>query len=356
MAPDGTIAINENAPPEVNRAEYNLLQISAAILEDSPLSPNIQALIVNKGEPLDCLSPVAVRLLQDQISKGVVRFFARRGWRKEPFLRDEEIARGSVWQRTPPNQLGLAFGEGSIRFLLDLSAKNLTGIVGWRRIPPLTLGDRVFILLCVRAINSSIKGMKPWTAKAVVNDGLFALLYPDRIADSAEPQPNFEPWVEGAGGALLECLQDDLAERWIELEQSKEAMVLKDQMLQLGTAQRTAADALLDLADRKQRWDLCRFLLQTIDRVVARSSSTRQWIGRLNMGSVRLSDRSDTYAAATCLLHLFRQLEKWNATSQGIGYFDENYQQAQLWKSYWEQYGSADKFIRSQEILRDLQF
>lgn len=351
-----TDAINENAPPEVNRAEYRLLQISAAVLEDAPLSPNIQALIANKADDLECLSPTAMGLLQDQLSKGIVRFFARRGWQSETYLRDEEIARGSVWERTPPNQLGLTFGEGTIRFLMDLGAKNLSGITSWRRLPSLTLGDRVFILLCVRAMNTSIRGMKPWTAKAVINDGLIALMYPDRIAETATPEPDFAPWLEGAGAALFECLQEELSDRWIELERSKEAIVLKDQMLQLGQTQQRVAEALISSANQKQRWDLCRFLLATIEHIVASNSTAQQWIGHLNMGSIRLSDRSDTYRAATCLLHLFRQLEKWNATSQGIGYFDENYQQAQLWKSFWEQHESAEKYVRSQEVLRELQF
>jgi hypothetical protein len=49
-------------------------------------------------------------------------------------------------------------------------------------------------------------------------------------------------------------------------------------------------------------------------------------------------------------------LQAWHVASQRIGYFDEGYQAAQLWKSYWEEYDAERSMAAANTILRDLKF
>jgi hypothetical protein len=57
--------------------------------------------------------------------------------------------------------------------------------------------------------------------------------------------------------------------------------------------------------------------------------------------------------ALTLLRHLER-LQRWERAARGVGYFDEGYHAAQLWKADWEQYQGDVVCERAQNIIRRL--
>src|SRR6187402_1723512 len=102
----------------VSRFEANLLRLLYYFLRREPVERALP-LIEARVEPPSCLSKGAVRLVQDALAKGSTYLLAYRGgWRDEPFLRQMKQKTGRLWQRTAPEQLGLAFSQNSLRFLI----------------------------------------------------------------------------------------------------------------------------------------------------------------------------------------------------------------------------------------------
>src|SRR5438105_14767605 len=102
----------------VSRFEANLLHLLYYFLRREPPERAL-ALVENRCDAPACLSPGAVRLVRDALGKGCPHLLATRGgWRKERFLRGEQVRDGRLWERTPPPDLGLAFSPQTLAFLL----------------------------------------------------------------------------------------------------------------------------------------------------------------------------------------------------------------------------------------------
>ena len=172
-----------------------------------------------------------------------------------------------------------------------------------------------------------------------VRHGLCRLAYPeDYTAAPADAEPNFAPWTSGVGACMLEALQPELAARWIEVEGGKSRIAEWQRMRDLGRSQERVLTAFLDAVEQAGRLDLARFLLRAAHQLLGEHADADMWVGGLTNAGPRLADRAATYQSALALLRQLPRLQSWERRARTVGYFDEGYQAAQLWKADWEQY------------------
>src|SRR5262249_37487010 len=106
----------------VSRFEASLLRLLYYFLRREPIERALP-LIEARSEAPPCLSPAAVRLVQDALAKGTTFLLAQRGgWRDERHLREMKPVAGRLWERTVPEELGLTFSGHTMRFLIWITS------------------------------------------------------------------------------------------------------------------------------------------------------------------------------------------------------------------------------------------
>jgi hypothetical protein len=341
----------------VTRFEANLLRLLYYFLKREPPEQALP-LVEQRLEPPPCLNRPAVRLAQDALAKGCTHLLAQRGgWRVERFLRGERIAEGRLWERTAPAALGLSFSRHALEFLIWITAAR----PGDRESPwgppeeQLTDGDRVLLFFAHEGLREgadSLGGPDLRRRHPYNRHGLCRLAYPEDFTGLSDVVPHFAPWTTGVGACVLEALQPDLADRWVRVEGSKERLDDPQQMLALGRSQTAVLQAFFDALEQAGRMDLARFFLQAMSRLLGPGASAALWIGGLRTTGLRLADRNAVYQAAVVALRWLERLQTWARRARSVGYFDEGYQAAQLWKADWEQYQGDALCERAQQIVR----
>jgi hypothetical protein len=296
------------------------------------------------------LSRAAVELIEDRLRKGVVVLLARHGWRRERFLRDGQIATGRLWERTQPERLGLTFSRHALEFLLwimTVAAKE--GKSPWKpKDAEIATGDR---FLCFLAMHC-LKGSEPARVLAGLEffqrDGLTRLAFADRIMET----PNaidFGPWTSGVGACIFEALQGPLAERWTDIERGKDRIGDPKALKALGRSQQTVLCAFSDAVKGAGRWDLARFLLRALANALP--DQPRTW----NLEALRLAERQEVQRATLAFVRHIAILKQWEMEARAVGYFDDGYAAAQLWKADWEAVDGDHLYERAQVHLHDIE-
>jgi len=325
----------------ISRFESDLLRILYCFLGQGPRSEALRLLARDVERP-PCLSRDAVELARAALGKGCAWFLARGGWRRERFLRNEQVVEGRVWERTRPDDLGLSFSRNTLDFLIWLTARNPAASKrGWspRRTVAMTLGDRFLLFLAYRAVRNTQIAEPLRRRQVFAGHGLCRLAFPDDFADVQSGTPlDLETWTTGPGACIVEALQHELADRWVRVERGKAEIVSGEQMRALGAAQERVLTEFLDVLEARDRRDLARFLLVAASRLLRPAPSAEAWIGRLNLKGQTMADRAETYRAAFAFLRMLRRLEPWQRQAQTVGYFDEGYAASQLWKADWERF------------------
>lgn len=344
----------------VSRFEANLLRLLWYFMGREPPERALPILEARCAAP-PCLHRNAVHLIQDALSKGCVFLLARRGgWRRERFLHGERVLEGRLWQRTPPADLGLTFSAHTLRFLIWITA-NRPGDTerGWSVAEEeLTLGDHLLLYFAhegLRNVAERLGAPALRTRPPFLRHALCWLVFPeDYTAAPTGARPNFAPWTNGVGAAMLEALQPELARRWIEVESSKERFAEPRAMRVLGLSQERVLMAFLDAIEQAGRMDLGRFLLQAAAVLLGPHAHAGMWTAKLNLTGQRVADRAATYQAATIFLRTLDRLQTWERRARGIGYFDEGYAAGQLWKADWEQVQGDRLIERARAIVQQL--
>jgi len=356
----------------VSRFDANLLQILQCVFGKAPLGPTLPLVMRGITRP-PCLKRETVNLVMDYINKGVVgRLAAEGGWREERFLRNEEIVSGRLWQRDSLETLQLTFSLNSLDFLMTLTSTNLIDHK-WNWSPfddlPFTLGDELLFYYVFEAFEATELAVL-WRSAPVFRDhGLSWLMFPQRFALSMQtdeeetetPQsvpflePRFDPWMTSTGYAVLEVMQESLSHRWIEVEQSKGGITASARMLALGNSQCVVLNAYLDAIDNSNRRDLARFIFPAAQTLLNQHPTAETWTRILNVSNLRLAERSEVYQAAMTFLQRFADLQQWQDHATHVGYWDEGYQGAQLWKSDWEHFGCDQLVEIANGILRQVE-
>jgi hypothetical protein len=344
----------------VTRFESNLLRLLYYFLEREPAEFAL-ALVEERRAPPVCLSRPAVRLVQDALAKGCISLLARRGgWRVERHLRGERVVEGRLWRRTPPADLGLTFSRHSLEFLIWItSARPGDKEPHWRPAEEdLTPGDLLLLYFAHQGLRDSAASLGAADLRRrppFVRHGLCWLAYPeDYTAAPEEFAPNFAPWTKGAGATMLEALQPELAARWIAVERAKGSIVEWRRMRDLGRSQERVLTAFLDAVEAAGRLDLARFLLRAAHDLLDERASAAMWLESMTNAGPRLTERTITYRSALVFLHQLPRLQTWERRARSVGYFDDGYQAAQLWKADWEECNGDALTDRASAIVRQL--
>jgi hypothetical protein len=341
----------------VSRFESDLLRILWFLLKRLPAEQALPLLVARHGRPR-CLSRPAVECVEDALAKGCALLLAREGWRRDRHLRRQKAVLGRLWERTPPQELGLVFSKYALQFLIWLTAENpKAGRPPWKPgQAKLEIGDLVLLYLACEAVHlTEISPMllrqEPW-----VGHGLCRLAFPDEYAPlGLSEKPDFGPWTTGPGACILEALQASLAGRWLRIERGKEQIVDAARMRQLGRAQELALRGFLDAVDAAGRRDLARFLLPVASELLRERPSSQAWIGQLDARGLRLADRMEAYRSALAVPHGLDRLGEWDRQARSVGYFDEDYAAAQLWKSDWECWNGNELTAAARAIIREVE-
>src|SRR5262249_7522393 len=151
--------------------------------------------------------------------------------------------------------------------------------------------------------------------------GLCRLAFPEDFAEvKNDAPPDFAPWLTGAGSYLLEALQAELTNRWLQLERGKEDVNDFARMRSLGRSQALVVKAYYDAVEEAGRLDLARFLLHTAAGILPAGATAPMWVGGLQApAGTRLADRTDTYRAATAFLRSLDRMAAWTTRARRIG-------------------------------------
>jgi hypothetical protein len=340
----------------VSRFESNLLRLLHYFLGREPAERALPLVEERRPTP-SCLSRAAVRLVQDALAKGCVHQLARRGgWQRERFLRGDRVAEGRLWERTPPAELGLTFSQNALAFLLWITAHR----PGDDGPPPgeWTVGDLLMLYFVHEGLRDSAPSLGAPDLRLrppFVTHGLCRLAFPEDFGNaSAEPAPDFDPWTSGPGACVLEAFQPFLADRWFQTESSKGAIADGRKMRELGAAQERVLTPFLDAVERAGRLDLARFLLAAAARLLGPGADASLWAGALETRGIRLADRTAACDAALAFVRQVERLQSWDRRARTVGYLDEGYAAAQLWKADWERIDGDALVERARAIIRQL--
>jgi hypothetical protein len=344
----------------VSRFEYDLLRILHAILRRAPVDAATN-LVRQKHPRPKCLSADAVALVQDALAKGCVLLLAREGgWQPERFLRGEKPAQGRLWQRTSPEELGLAFSGGTLEFLLWLTA------AGWDEKQHFfsdtcnakveTIADELFLVLAFGVLHRQEFGPYLRSLGLFRKLPLLWLFYPDDLAHEKIPaRLPWENWTTGLGACILEAWQNKLATRWLEMERQKGVLTDGPMMQQLGSAQDAVLTGFLAAVEKAGRWNLARFLLRLYTQLLTPEVTAQAWVGSMQLEGQRLADRMEIYRTALTVLRQIDTLQRWERQARTVGYFDEGYHAAKFWQAEWEHFQGDMLTERAQAIRRELE-
>ncbi len=341
---------------EVSAFEADLLRILTCFLGRAPLTPVLPLLARTAPRPA-CLSADAIAAVQDMLSKGCVLALARDGgWRRERRPRGEQVAAGRLWERSPPSDLAFEFSRNSLDFLLWTTAHNCVSEgAEWR--PPareaFTIGDRWLFFLAYSSVRRSTVADVLRRGPACDDHALCWLMFADDYADEARAgaRPEFSAWTTLPGLAVLEALQSGLASAWRQMEGNKAHVTTAAEMMSRGDAQRCVLEAFLPAVDRRgaATW-----------RCSWRRFANDRWPTVRRVGwptstcALSLAERGETYRAACAVLTCLETLACWQEQARGVGFLDEGYALAQLWKSEWERC-DGDAICRgAADLLRQL--
>ena len=327
-------------PPEpVSRFEFNLLNVTRFFLGHFPSDRGLQLVRALAQRP-PCLSAVAIDLVKDSLSKGCVLFLTKvGGWRNERFLLNATPNLGRIWDRSPLEDRVLRFSPHVVEFLMWATSERIHDTqVNWDAPPDeLTPADELFLWLAFDACRADPDLAQVLRKKAAFRaNPLCWLAFPGDIADGASP-PDFEPCFTGLRAAILECLQTELARRWIRSERAKGRIGDWAAMREQGRAESATLEAFLAAASRANRLDFARFVLNVNATLFRGELQPIFWTGGLQgSGPSRLADRLDTQRTAMAVPRQMATLCSWEEEARAVGYFDDGYAASQMYKQEWE--------------------
>jgi hypothetical protein len=189
----------------VSRFEANLLRILHGFF-GRVSQDQLLRLVEAEVKCPPCLSRNAVELVKDTLQKGVPQYLAKRGgWRRERFLRNEQIAEGRLWHRTLAHELGFNFSRHSLALLMWITANHprRSRMESSPQECELTMGDRLLFFLAYE----SLRGTE--VAEGLLEHAPFrdhALLRLTFLSNFSELEPqiacDFSPWLTGQGAAF----------------------------------------------------------------------------------------------------------------------------------------------------------
>lgn len=352
----GVAMIATGTVKTVSKFEHDLLVVLRHVFGRA--APHqAQAILTAKQPAPKCLSLACVELVKDTLAKGIVLKLVRAGgWRNEPFLKDGEPTGGRVWDRVPLPMRRPVFSRSVVELLIWLTAER-PDTANDRRLhcPDPTAADELFFAL----VYERLRGDPDWQAglrirTAFANNPYCWLLSPVDFADAAPP--DFAPLFAGARAATLECLQPELARRWIASERGKRTIADWTEMKRRGSAEVAMLERYLAAAEAAGRTDIARWVLRTLAATLASPApEAADWIGGLELNApARLADRLAIQRDALAFPRQMETLARWDRAARAVGYFDDGYAASQLWKEAFEAANGTELLAKSKRMLDQL--
>ncbi len=359
----------ETAVKDVSKFEANLIRILRCFLGQSPIEQSLSIILGPEPRP-KCLSRACVELVKDSLAKGVPLFLARHGWRTERYIRDESVVEGRLWQRTQLEQLRLDYSQQAMEWLIWVTAEcpaqpkswpNSTrkdasddDIVARFELDGSTTGDSLLFLLSFSNLRDTQAVQTLIRLPSFNCNPLIGLLFPDAFTgEQFVGTPDFAAWFQPDRVWVLEALQPWLCERWLDLEKTKRRLQSNERLRSIGNAQQLILEAFLEEAHKAGRHDLARFVMDVAVLLLRNTAGQTQqnWFPQVDVGELRMADRQNIYEAGLVLLRNLDRLNKWNQAARTVGFYDEEYETSQLWKSDWERWDGDTICARANEVV-----
>lgn len=340
----------------VSSFEADLLRMLRALLGYAPAEQAVRVITKRRERP-KCLSRNAVELVRETLAKGIVLWFAERGWRVETYLRNDAAVTGRLWERAPEEKRQLKFSAASLDWLIWLTSEH-PGTSTWDPIAfELSLADEILLAITVDRLADLPAASSLVEQPVFHTQPLPQLLRAGAFGKRHAGSSNFLPWLEPDRGWVLEALQRDLADRWAELEFSKWTMSDWRELQKIGNRQHAVIDRFLGAVEQTHRWDLARFLLEAARKLLPSVLPRNPWFPNLNVEGLRIADRTEVYDSGLLLFHQLQRLQTWEQNARGVSYIDEHYAASQLWKSDWERlHGPAVSALATEILSRHVAF
>ena len=346
-------------PLAVSRFEASLLRLLRSFLRHVPgeTGPTTPA---GKLALPKCLSANCVHLVCDSLSKGCVLYLAKAGgWRRERHLLTGRPTTGRLWERTPPEELGLSFSVQSLHLLVWLTAGRPEKHEWQPQAAELTTGDLFLLFLSYANLREQEAGQVLRNRLIIQKHGLIALFFPEDFALVAnQPALDFATWTKDAGAHTIEALQPRLHQRWLALERGKHEIKDWLKMRQLGQSQERVLSGFLQAAREANRPDLARFFLKAMSELLSPDLTPKFWLAGLQgSGPPKLAERFDVQRGALAAVRQFERLGEWIRWAGNVSFVDDEelYAAAQLWLSDWEQYLGKELLAIAQHLLRQIE-
>lgn len=351
----------QTPPLQVSRFEANLLRIVRFFFQQIPAEEALPLVRTTQSRPR-CLSAPAVHLVRDTLAKGCVLYLVRAGgWRHERFLRKGEPKAGRLWERSPIDELALEFSSHSLEFLIWLTTNKPGGPTPMWEAPTseLTIGDHLLLFLAYEAMREERD-----IATALQSSPTFALhplivlMNPGDFAGERMPDAiSFREWVSGQGAQVIEAMQPKLEARWLENERSKGQIGDWDRLRQQGEVELAVLERFMPAAENAGRWDVARFLLGVLGKLLATADMTPTfWTGGLQgNGPPRLADRLETQRSALSVLRQAERLRQWEQRARRSGYMDDDYAASKFWLGEWERLVGTQSTTRAVQVVQMLE-
>ncbi|MCP3142617.1 hypothetical protein [Pyxidicoccus xibeiensis] len=335
----------------VANAEHDLLTLTRAIIGLGQYAP-VEDVLRDRHTVPEKLSPGALHVLQDTLSKGSVLALARcGGWRKQRYLDGGQERSSRLWERYPPPALHFSpLCIHTLRWLVEQplvkhGCKQLTV----SELP--TVADELFLYLTCRLV-AGTPCAKSVGAQALFRGSALCRLGFPELLDVPPPSfsaKHFAPLLAG-GGWLLDALRGDLAHRWRKVEESKRFIVDPAEGMALGAAQEAVLSAFLDAVEAAGRRELAGFLVEAARPLMDQPAS--RWVEGLSL-TASLGKRAEAARASGAFLRSLSRLSRWDAEHRAVRFFDDGYEAAQLLLSEWSAFGEPG-FRRAADLEREL--
>ena len=319
----------------VTKFEDRMLRILGGVFGHGSVSTVLSLIKSSPASPAYYLTAEASAKLKDILSKGSTQFLAEQGWYKTSSLQDDEPIHGRLWERHAPSSMRLNFGIRSFNLLANLAQRDEND--AWPSLgrAKSRSGDIFLHYLIVRFLIRTGEHTKLLATSRHSKNPLLAMSFPNLLSNE-DIKLDFQPLLTSKLSWLVECLQGDIAEHWIHLEREKKRISSIKQIAKTGRQQLAVLTAFDEAVTATNRPDLWQFLFTVVRTLLTEFPDPRAWNQRFAGSSGRMAAREEAYRGALVVLHQFLQLRKYQQRFLSVGYFDEEYKLAQLWKENWE--------------------
>jgi hypothetical protein len=334
---------------QVAASEAEMLMLARSML-GAGAPHEVRSLLQQQRALPAVIGPTALSLLRETLGKGAIAMLARTGgWRTDISLATDPPCRGRLWQRHPPPLL--RFGTATWQVLRWLCGEPM------HQPPPLPpcrrsaadelIWYRAAVLLFACGYQDAVA--------ALAGSHLCRLAFPDLMCSPCEGSselPDFSAQCSDAGAVVMEGLQGELAERWLDMERHKSRISAAAELERIGLGQEQVLTGFLDAIDRAGRRDLGSFVVDAAHTLLRARPGARLWIRSLAPGS-SLEGRQAAARAAGSFLRAVCRIHGWWQELGTVAFFDEGYEAAQALLARWQLLG-RDGFDHAARLVQEL--